>query len=104
MSRTRIAPTSLAKSFFDIDARLVVYGRTDPTAHLTLGNDPVALKSDGTFAMWSDDPPDEDFTALLGSVFTDAEAQSIWFDNPITRGRSAATIYLATRAHGDGGP
>ena len=58
----------------------------------------------GTFAMWSDDPPAEDFTALLGSVFTDAEAQSIWFDNPITRGRSAATIYLATRAHGDGGP
>lgn len=52
----------------------------------------------GTFAMWSDDPPDADFTAVLASVFTDAEAQSVWFDNPITRGRSAATIYLATRA------
>ena len=51
----------------------------------------------GTFAMWSDDPPDDDFTTLLGSVFTDVGAQSVWFDNPITRGRSAATIYLATR-------
>ncbi|MGV1088731.1 MAG: spermidine synthase [Mycobacterium sp.] len=51
----------------------------------------------GTFAMWSDDPPDDEFTALLGSVFTDAEARTVWFDNPITRGKSAATIYLATR-------
>ena len=51
----------------------------------------------GAFAMWSDDPPDDDFTALLASVFTDVEAQSVWFDNPITRGRSAATIYLASK-------
>ena len=51
----------------------------------------------GTFAMWSDDPPDEDFTALLTDVFTDVEAEQIWFDNPITRGKSAATIYLGTR-------
>lgn len=51
----------------------------------------------GTFAMWSDDPPDDDFTELLKSVFTDVEAEQIWFDNPITRGKSAATIYLGTR-------
>ena len=50
--------------------------------------------------MWSDDPPDQDFTSLLESVFTDVEAQSVWFDNPITRGSSAATIYLATRRAG----
>ena len=51
----------------------------------------------GTFALWSDDPPDEDFTALLGTVFTDVEATQVWFDNPLTRGNSAATIYLGTR-------
>jgi spermidine synthase len=51
----------------------------------------------GAFAMWSDDPPDDDFTALLEAVFTEVEARTVWFDNPITRGRSAATIYLATR-------
>jgi spermidine synthase len=51
----------------------------------------------GTFAMWSDDPPDDDFTSLLETVFTDVEAQTIWFDNPLTRGRSAATIYVASR-------
>jgi hypothetical protein len=47
--------------------------------------------------MWSDDPPDDDFTSLLETVFTDVEAQTIWFDNPLTRGRSAATIYVASR-------
>ena len=55
------------------------------------------LTPGGVFAMWSDDPPDDEFTALLDSVFTDVEARSVWFDNPITGGRSAATIYLGTR-------
>jgi spermidine synthase len=51
----------------------------------------------GVFAMWSDDPLDDGFSAVLDSVFTDVEAHTVWFDNPITRDRSAATIYLATR-------
>jgi hypothetical protein len=40
-----------------------------------------------------------DFRGTVGdeSVFIDVEAQSVWFDNPLTRGRSAATIYLAAR-------
>ena len=58
------------------------------------------LAPGGVFAMWSDDPPDDDFTTLLEAVFSDVEAQSIWFDNPLTRGQSAATIYLATRPPG----
>ena len=55
------------------------------------------LSPSGTFAMWSDDPPDAEFVALLGKVFTDVEARAVWFDNPLTRGRSAATIYIGTR-------
>ena len=55
------------------------------------------LSPGGTFAMWSDDPPDDDFIALLEAVFTDVEAETVWFDNPLTRGQSAATIYIATR-------
>jgi len=55
------------------------------------------LAPGGTFAMWSDDPPDEEFTALLGTVFTDVAATDVWFDNPLTRGKSAATVYLGTR-------
>jgi spermidine synthase len=57
----------------------------------------LRLVPGGVFAMWSDDPPDDDVTMMLESVFIDVEAQSVWFDNPLTRGRSAATIYLATR-------
>ena len=57
----------------------------------------LRLVPGGVFAMWSDDPPDDDVTMMLESVFIDDEAQSVWFDNPLTRGRSAATIYLATR-------
>jgi spermidine synthase len=56
------------------------------------------LAPGGAFAMWSDDAPDDDFRSVLETVFTDVEAQQIWFDNPLTRGRSAATIYLATRS------
>ena len=58
------------------------------------------LKPGGTFAMWSDDAPDDEFTALLETVFTDVEAQQIWFDNPLIEDRSAATIYVATRPPG----
>ncbi|QIV81184.1 spermidine synthase [Mycolicibacterium frederiksbergense] len=54
------------------------------------------LTPGGTFAMWSDDAPDDDFSTVLESVFTDVEARRVWFDNPLTRGRSSATIYLAT--------
>ncbi|CAA0127457.1 Polyamine aminopropyltransferase [Mycolicibacterium vanbaalenii] len=51
----------------------------------------------GTFALWSDDAPDDDFRSVLEVVFTDVEAQQVWFDNPLTGGRSANTVYLATR-------
>ncbi len=46
-----LPPGSVKKFFFEIDAKLVVFGRTDPTAHLTLNNDPIKLNADGTFRM-----------------------------------------------------
>lgn len=55
------------------------------------------LAPGGTFAMWSDDAPDDGFSSILEAVFTDVEARHIWFDNPLTGGQSSATIYLATR-------
>lgn len=63
-------PGSLKKFFFNIDARLYVFGRTDPTAHLTLGNDPVSLKSDGTFAMWFSLP---DSRQIIPAVATSSD-------------------------------
>ena len=49
----------------------------------------------GVFALWSDDPPDQDFLAALQYVFTVAFAHVIEFPNPITGGASANTVYTA---------
>ncbi|GAA5071391.1 spermidine synthase [Nocardia iowensis] len=55
------------------------------------------LAPGGTFALWSDDAPDDQFVATLETVFTDVEAQQVFFDNLLTGSRSSNTIYLATR-------
>lgn len=39
------------KFFFEIGTELIVYGRTEPDARVTLGGKPVALRSDGTFSL-----------------------------------------------------
>jgi hypothetical protein len=36
---------------FDLDAELIVYGVTEPNAHVTLQGDPVKLRPDGTFTV-----------------------------------------------------
>lgn len=53
------------------------------------------LSDGGVFALWSDDPPDADFKTLLGQVFATTSAHVVTFANPITRGESSNTIYLA---------
>jgi spermidine synthase len=53
------------------------------------------LTEDGVFAMWSDDPPDDEFLATLGLVFTDVDARVVTFDNPVTGGTSSNTVYVA---------
>lgn len=52
------------------------------------------LASRGVFALWSDDPPDEEFMVELGAVFDDAAAHVVDFDNPVTGGVSSNTIYV----------
>jgi hypothetical protein len=37
--------------FFQLDAELIVYGATEPTAKVTLQGEPVKLRPDGTFTM-----------------------------------------------------
>jgi spermidine synthase len=54
------------------------------------------LRPGGVFALWSDDPPDPDFVTVLRSVFTGAEAHVVEFDNFLTGGTSANTVYVAT--------
>lgn len=46
-----VLPGRLKKFFFEIDAQLIVFGKTDPSATVTLQNEPVKLRPDGTFTM-----------------------------------------------------
>jgi spermidine synthase len=53
------------------------------------------LHPGGVFGLWSNDPPDDAFTAVLGEVFATARAEVVAFDNPLQRRTSTNTIYLA---------
>ena len=56
------------------------------------------LQPGGVFALWSDDPPDEDFIASLRTVFPSPEAHIVKFANPILETESASTVYVARLA------
>jgi spermidine synthase len=56
------------------------------------------LHPNGVFALWSDDPPDDEFLAVLADVFAAAAAHTVPFANPLTGGQSANTVYVATAA------
>ena len=53
------------------------------------------LAEDGVFALWSDDPPDDDFAQVLASVFDTTDAHVVDFANPLTGGTSSNTVYVA---------
>ncbi|GGM23877.1 MULTISPECIES: spermidine synthase [Micromonospora] len=55
------------------------------------------LRDEGVFALWSDDPPDEEFGAALAEVFATWQAHVVSFPNPLTGGESANTVYVARR-------
>lgn len=54
------------------------------------------MKPGGVFALWSDDPPDDDFVALLDAEFPTVASHVVSFDNFLTGGTSANTVYVAT--------
>jgi spermidine synthase len=53
------------------------------------------LHPGGVFALWSDDPPDEEFLHALESVFATARAEVVKFENPLLERESASTVYVA---------
>lgn len=55
------------------------------------------LHPGGVFALWSNDPPDPDFGALLDDVFGAHEACTVSFHNPFQDRESSNTVYLAAR-------
>jgi len=53
------------------------------------------LHPGGVFGLWSNDPPDADFTGLLATIFQYSESHTVSFPNPYTGDESSNTIYLA---------
>ncbi len=49
----------------------------------------------GIFALWSNDPPDEQFHIALSEVFAYYETHVVTFSNPIQRREEANTVYVA---------
>ncbi len=56
------------------------------------------LHPGGAFALWSNDPPDDEFTAALTETFADVRAEIVRFDNPLQQREATATVYLAKTA------
>ena len=54
------------------------------------------LAPGGVFALWSDDPPDADFEAVLAEVFENTASHVVDFDNALTGGQSSNSVYVAT--------
>jgi len=54
------------------------------------------LRPGGVYALWSNDPPDAGYLAVLGGTFVNVAAEVVGFPNPL-QGRDATnTVYLAT--------
>jgi spermidine synthase len=88
------------------DAILVDIDHT-PSHHLHSGHAPFytseglarvrdQLVPNGVFALWSDDPPDRDFEAVMNECFATVVSHVVSFPNFYTGGESACTVYVAT--------
>ena len=52
------------------------------------------LHPGGIFALWSDDPPEENFMKTLNEVFSNCEIHVVPFNNPILGRDSESTVYV----------
>jgi hypothetical protein len=50
------------------------------------------------FALWSNDPPDADYTAALADAVPTVMTKIVTFHNPLQQREAANTVYLATTA------
>lgn len=55
------------------------------------------LRPGGVFSLWSNDPPDDAYLAVLSAVFVDVVAEIVTFPNPLQGRMATNTVYLATR-------
>ncbi|EDP61387.1 hypothetical protein BAL199_06569 [alpha proteobacterium BAL199] len=58
------------------------------------------LKPGGVFGLWSNDRPDDTFTARLAAIFAEARAEPVTFHNPLQNREFTQTVYLARTPRG----
>jgi spermidine synthase len=57
------------------------------------------LRPGGVYSLWSNDPPDDAYLAVLSAVFVNVVAEVISFPNPLQDLMATNTVYLATSPH-----
>jgi len=55
------------------------------------------LRPGGVYSLWSNDPPDDAYLAVLSRVFVDVAAEVVTFPNPLQDRAATNTVYLATK-------
>ncbi|MFO0892235.1 MAG: DUF4912 domain-containing protein [Isosphaeraceae bacterium] len=69
---------SLGRNFhFELDAELIVYGSTEPNAHVTLQGEPVQLRPDGSFTVRFSLPDSRQIIPAVASRADGAEERTI---------------------------
>ena len=53
------------------------------------------LRPGGVFTLWSNDPPDDDYLAVLRTVFDDVGCEIVRFDNPLQGREATNSVYVA---------
>jgi spermidine synthase len=56
------------------------------------------LRPGGVYSLWSNDPPDAQYVAVLEQAFVDVDAVVVRFPNPLQDREATNTVYLASRA------
>lgn len=51
----------------------------------------------GVYALWSNDPPDQEYLDVLAEVFIDVAAEVVRFPNPLQDREATNTVYVATK-------
>jgi len=53
------------------------------------------LRPGGVFTLWSNDPPDDDYLAVLRGVFAHVSCEVVRFDNPLQQREATNSVYVA---------
>jgi spermidine synthase len=62
-----------------------------------IGRIAAQLRPGGVFSLWSNDPPDAEYVAALGTAFDAVRPEVVTFDSALEGGVASNTIYVARR-------